>query len=454
VTAPVALVYGVAVAGAATARALAARGYTVLLADDAPTPERHAVAAELGTELIECPDAAAIEHLLASVDMVAPAPGVPETHAVVVAATTAGVSVRTEIDLAYEWEQQRPGGPRPMIAITGTDGKTTTTMMVAALLNAAGVRTEAVGNTDLPLIDALDLDVDAFAVECSSFRLAFTEQFRAEAAIWLNLAPDHQNWHRSMQSYEAAKANVWRHQRATDAAIGWADDATVMRQLDAAPGRHITFGMHSGTYRVTGEGDGRMLCGPDGPFASVASLRRRFPHDITNALAASAACIESGLLAPEAVDAGLAAFEVPHHRIEPIGERNGVAWYNDSKATSPHAALTAIRSFDSIVLIAGGRNKGLDLASLATEAQRIRAVVAVGEAAAEVEAAFAGARPVVRADSMAEAVAAADSLAHAGDVVLLSPACASFDWYPSGGYPARGADFRAQFELLDARVSR
>ena len=145
---------------------------------------------------------------------------------------------------------------------------------------------------------------------------------------------------------------------------------------------------------------------------------------------------------------------MPHHRIEPIGERNGVAWYNDSKATSPHAALTAIRSFDSIVLIAGGRNKGLDLASLATEAQRIRAVVAVGEAAAEVEAAFAGVRPVARADSMAEAVAAADSLACTGDVVLLSPACASFDWYPSGGYPARGADFRAQFELLDARASR
>jgi UDP-N-acetylmuramoylalanine--D-glutamate ligase len=447
-TAPTALVYGVAVAGEATARGLAAHGYRVLLADDAPSDERRAVAHRLGTELIECPDSDAIDRLLGEVDLVSPAPGVPETHLLVRAALARDVPLRTEIDLAYEWEQQRPGGPRPMLAVTGTDGKTTTTMLLAALLTAAGLPASAVGNTEVPLVDALDDPVDAFAVECSSFRLSWIRAFRADAAIWLNLAPDHQNWHQSMATYEQAKANIWRHQRSADVAIGWADDPVVMRHLAAAPGRHRTYGPPHADYLVIGTGDERMLCGPSGMIAPVSALRRQFPHDIANALAAVAACVESGLVRPDQIEAGLASFRTPPHRIEPLGTLDGVAWYNDSKATSPHAALTAIRSFESIVLIAGGRNKGLDLASLASETARMRAVVAIGEAADEVASAFAGRRTVVRADSMDDAVAAARHLAQAGDVVLLSPACASFDWYPGGGYPARGEDFRRAFQTL------
>ena len=447
-TSSTALVYGVAVAGEATARALVARGYRVLMADDAPTDERRAAAHRLGAELVESPDAAAIDRMLAEVDLVAPAPGVPETHPIVVGALAKGVALRTEIDLAYEWEQQRPGGARPMVAVTGTDGKTTTTMMLAALLSGAELRTAAVGNTEVPLIDALDEPVDAFAVECSSFRLSWIREFRAEAAIWLNLAPDHQNWHRSMASYEQAKANIWLHQRAADVAVGWVDDPVVMRHLAAVPGRRVTFGLHGADYHTVGEGDARMLCGPSGEIAPVTALQRRFPHDVSNALAAVAACVESGLVGPDQVATGLTAFRTPPHRIEPLGDVDGASWYNDSKATSPHAALTAIRSFDSLVLIAGGRNKGLDLGSLAVEAHRMRGVVAIGEAADEVAAAFAGRCPVVRADSMDAAVAEARRLARPGDAVLLSPACASFDWYPGGGYPARGDDFRRAFGAL------
>lgn len=326
-----------------------------------------------------------------------------------------------------------------MIAITGTDGKTTTTMMVAAMLEAAGVRAAAVGNTEVPMVAALDEPVDAFAVECSSFRLSWIRRFRAEAAIWLNLAPDHQNWHVSMASYEQAKANIWMHQRPTDVAIGWAGDPVVMRRLTAAPARRITFAAAGADYHLDADG---MLAGPQGAFASPSSLSRRFPHDISNALAAASACIESGLVPADRIDDGLRAFRFPPHRIEPLGEHAGVAWFNDSKATSPHAARTAIRAFDSIVLIAGGRNKGLDLGSLADDIERIAAVVAIGESAADVAAVFAGRRPVETAGSMADAVAAAARLARPGDVVLLSPACASFDWYPQGGYPARGDDFR------------
>lgn len=439
---PTALVYGLGIAGESTARALLGRGYDVRVADDVADSSRRARAERLGVELVEGPDDTAIDRLLVGADLLAPAPGVPETHRVIAAAERLGVSVRTEIDLAYEWEQDRPGGPRPIVAITGTDGKTTTTMLVAALLEAGGLRTCAVGNTEVPFVEALGDDVDAFAVECSSFRLNWIDRFRAEAAIWLNLAPDHQNWHRSMASYEAAKARIWEHQRPADVAIGWSGDPTVMARLHSAPGRHVTFGLDDGEYRVEGEGDQRQLCGPSGSFASVTSLARRFPHDLTNALAASAACLEAGLVSPDRIDDGLGSFRTPPHRIEPLGAHDGVEWFNDSKATSPHAALTAIRSFESIVLIAGGRNKGLDLASLGSEMHRIRAVVAIGEAADEVAAAFVGSRPVERADSMVDAVRVAAGLATAGDTVLLSPACASFDWYPDGGYPARGDDFK------------
>ncbi len=142
--------------------------------------------------------------------------------------------------------------------------------------------------------------------------------------------------------------------------------------------------------------------------------------------------------------AALATFVHPPHRIELAGEADGVRWYNDSKATTPHAALTAIRGFDGIVLLAGGRNKGLDLASLASEHDRIVGVVALGEAADEVAAAFTPWCPVRVAASMAQAVDLAGEMAEPGDVVLLSPACASFDWYPDGGYPARGDDFKAR----------
>jgi UDP-N-acetylmuramoylalanine--D-glutamate ligase len=203
-----ALVYGIALAGDALAGQLVARGWDVLVADDQPTAAKRARAVELGTTLVERPDQAGIAALMSRCDIVCPAPGVPETHALVAAAQSAGRPLRTEIDLAYEWEQDRPGGARPMLAVTGTDGKTTTTLLTAHILEAAGHRVAAVGNTEVPLAAALDDPVGVFVVECSSFRLNWLESFRAEASVWLNLAPDHQNWHASMASYEAAKARV------------------------------------------------------------------------------------------------------------------------------------------------------------------------------------------------------------------------------------------------------
>ena len=178
-------------------------------------------------------------------------------------------------------------------------------------------------------------------------------------------------------------------------------------------------------------------------------MRRALPHDLTNALAAAAGVLEAGVGTAEGIAAGLADFTAPRHRIELVASADGIDWYDDSKATTPHAAVTAVRGFERVVLLAGGRNKGLDLAPLADVADHILAVVALGEAAPEVAKAFArsGGARWRRSTSMADAVEAARRLAHPGDSVLLSPACASFDWYSS--YGERGDDFaRLVHELL------
>ena len=439
-----ALVYGLAVAGEATARALLARGVHVTVADDRPTARAVDVARELSLDLYEAPSPAKIERLVERADLVAPSPGIPEGHPLILSAKRLGVPLRSEIDLAYDWESARPGGGRPMLAITGTDGKTTTTLLAAAMLDASGVSAVDAGNTDTPLVSALDLDVEVFVVECTSFRLAWTSSFRPISAVWLNLAEDHLDWHATMESYAEAKSRIWLHQQPFDAAIGFIDDPVVMDHLATAPGRRVTFGMSDADYHLA---DG-WLVGPQGRLAEVASLRRRLPHDITNALAAAALVLEPGLATVDGVAAALATFAGPHHRIERVGDADGVTYYDDSKATTPHAALTAIRSFEHVVLVAGGRNKGLDLTAMAGAPERMRAVVAIGDAAPEVAAAFAGICPVATATTMDDAVATARRAAVAGDTVLLSPGCASFDWY--GGYAERGDDFaravRAQME--------
>lgn len=434
-----ALVHGLAITGAATVRALTARGYEVVVTDDRIDDSTLRAAADLGVGVGPLP--ADLDAFVDGFELVSPAPGVPETHRLVTATIAAGVELVSEIELAYRWEQARSDGPRPILAITGTDGKTTTTEMAVAMLRSAGHRTAALGNTDVPLLDALDDGgplgrLDVFVVECTSFRLAWTDQFRADAAVWLNLAPDHLNWHVSMETYAASKERIFSLQRDDDVAIGFADDPAVMAALGRAPGRRRTFGLSDADYRL----DGAALVGPEGPIVDVARMKRRLPHDITNALAASALVLETGLADSAAIGRALATFEAPPHRLEHVVSAGGVDWYNDSKATTPHAAGTAIRAFESLVLIAGGSRKGVDLSPMGAESHRLRAVVAIGEAAPDIRAVFEAATPVVDAVTMEEAVLAAARLAEPGDAVVLSPGCASFDWY--SGYPARGDDYK------------
>jgi UDP-N-acetylmuramoylalanine--D-glutamate ligase len=435
------LVVGLGVTGAAVARSLVAHGDDVVLVDDAPSTAARAVAGELGLDLVSAPTDRELGRLLAAADALVPAPGLPGHHPVFASAAAAGVPVLSEFDLAARWDD------RPLLAVTGTDGKTTVTTLVCDMLLAAGLRAVAVGNTPVPLVAAIDdPDVDVFVVEASSFRLEHSQRFAPAVATWLNFAADHLDSHRDLPAYEAAKARIWRDQSADQVAVGNADDPVVARHLAAAPARRVAFS-------IAGPADfhvaGGTLVGPDGAvLARVDELPRAFPHDIANGLAAAATALAGGA-SLEGVRRALVEFRGLPHRVALVGEAGGVRFYDDSKATTPHAAAAAIAAFDHVVLIAGGRNKGLDLGVLAAAAGPVRAVVAIGEATDAVATAFAGVRPVHTAGSMDEAVRLAAGLAWTGDTVLLSPGCASFDWYRS--YGERGDDFaRAVREVAGA----
>ena len=435
------LLVGLGVTNAAVARALVARGRHVVLVDDAAPESAHALATELGVELHAAPDREALDELIGSVDALVPAPGLPGTHPVFALAVAAGLPVLSEFDLAAAWDD------RPLVAVTGTNGKTTVTMLVRAMLDASGVDCAAAGNLEVPLVAAIDDPEPAcFAVEASSFRLGHSRWFRPAVAVWLNFAPDHLDVHLDLEEYRAAKARICADQTIGDVAVLNADDAVVLAAAPSGPAapQVVCFaGPGSDTAGFT-ERDG-VLVAPDGlAILEVGELPRSLPHDRTNALAAAAAALAAGATL-EGVRAALRDTVALPHRVELVGERDGVRWIDDSKATAPHATLAALQGFESVVLVAGGRNKGLDLTALAEAGDRVRAVVGIGEAAGQVVEAFPG-RPSATADSMSTAVLAARSLAEPGDVVLLSPGCASFDWYSS--YAERGDDFAARVRDL------
>jgi UDP-N-acetylmuramoylalanine--D-glutamate ligase len=426
------LVYGLGITGRALASALIGHGATVRCGDDAPSAETLAWAQELSVDVVTNPDVPTLKEILSEVDAVVPTPGLPERHRLWAAARDSGAAILSEFDLAQAWDG------RPLVSITGTNGKTTVTMLVTEMLNESGLRAAAVGNTDTPLVAALeDEDTQVFVVESSSFRLGATRTFRPRVATWLNFAEDHLDVHRSLAVYEAAKARSWSDLGPESAAIGNLDDSVVAAHLGEGNGRAVGFTatpQPTSAYRCA---DGVLLC-PDGTeLVRVDELPRALPHDISNSLAAAATALEAGA-SLDAVRRVLRRFTGLAHRVEFVAEIDGVAFYDDSKATAPHAVRAAVNGFESVVLIAGGKNKGLDLSVLGSLAPPVRAVVAIGDSAPEVVAAFPDLAVTV-GESMMAAVALAKEAARSGDAVVLSPGCASFDWYRN--YGERGEDF-------------
>ncbi len=438
------LVVGLAATGRAVARRLVREGATVVAVEEHPDHPGYDEARDevraLGVRVVEAPDDDALRALVRGSALVVPSPGVHDRHRVIADAEEAGVPVRSEIDLAGERARV------PVVGVTGTNGKTTVTTLAAAILSASGVRATAAGNIGRPLIDAVDDDVDVLVAELSSFQLRFAPTFAPRVAVLLNLADDHLDWHGSRAAYEDAKANVYRHQSAGDLLVFNADDQRVAELARATPSRAVAFTTRarSDAFHVDG---GRLVTPSGETITTLDAMRSDAPHDIANALAATAAVLDVGATRDGAARA-IATFERLHHRVEPIGQSGGVRFVDDSKATNPHATLTAVAAFDSVVLVAGGHNKGLDLGVLRDVVPHLRAVVAIGDAAADVERAFTGAVPVVVAASMHDAVDRAAALAQPGDTVLLSPACASFDWYHD--YGERGDDFAREVAALIA----
>ncbi len=431
-TAP--LVLGFGVTGQAVAEVLVERGHHPIVVDDRPSTAAHQRAADLGLEIVSAPSGPWLGEVISSATVLLPSPGIPDHHPAFALAAERRLPVRSEFDLAALWDG------RPIVAITGTNGKTSVTMLVTEALTASGIRAEAVGNTPTPLVAALaDASIEVFVVEASSFRLAHSHRFAPRVATWLNFAPDHLDAHADLETYRAAKASIWAHLPPGAVAIANAEDPVV---IDAVPAdaEVVTFGLDQGDWRIA---DGHLV-GPHGPLVPVDRLARRRPHDLANAACAAATALAAGATSQGVTDA-LTSFVGLPHRVAPVGSWRGVEWFNDSKATVPQATLAAVGGFDSVVLIAGGANKGLDLSGLADAVPPVHTVVAIGAAAAEIEAAFEGtAAEVVTAGSMAEAIEAADAAASEGDTVLLSPACTSFDWYDN--YGQRGDDFVALVE--------
>lgn len=382
--------------------------------------------------------------LLARATRIILSPGLALSEPAVAAAAGAGVEVLGDIELFAR------AARAPVVAITGSNGKSTVTELVGAMAVTAGRRAAVGGNLGTPALELLDEGVELYVLELSSFQLETTATLAAEVATVLNLSPDHLDRYPDLAAYRRAKHRIYRGAR--QLVVNRDDPAT---QALAAPGtRRWSFGFS----RPAGADEFGLVAGAGGDWLArdgrallpVTDLGLRGRHNVANALAGLALGAAVGL-PEEAMCAALRAFRGLPHRCQVVHERDAVTWIDDSKATNVGAAMAALAGLDSgvanLLLIAGGQGKGQDFTAFADALPgRVRLAILIGEAATAIETAIDGRVPVQHAGSMVAAVAQAQAAARAGDVVLLSPACASFDMFAS--YSARGMAFaRAVREL-------
>jgi UDP-N-acetylmuramoylalanine--D-glutamate ligase len=441
-----ATVVGLARSGVAACRLLRALGARVtgtdLRAADALPPEAQALATA-GVRLVaggHPPEA------FRGAELVIVSPGVPADHPALVDCRARGVPVLGEIELAYRTMTAE------FVAITGTNGKTTTTALTGALLAESGQPVLVGGNIGRPLAaEALGFPADGWVVaEVSSFQLETTDAFRPRVAAVLNVTPDHLDRHGSLAAYAEAKARIFRTQEAEDWAVLNADDPGAAALASRVRARLLWFSRRQPVTQGAWVRDGwvTLRLGPeDRPVCPVGDVGLRGAHNLENVLAATA-CAGALDVPPVRLRAAIRAFRAVAHRLEWVRERAGVAFYNDSKGTNVDATLKALAAFDEpIVLIAGGRDKGQRFDALAAAARgRVKAAVVIGEGRATLGPALRAVTHVEEAESMGEAVRRAAALAAPGDVVLLSPACASFDLFRD--YEHRGLVFVEEVRAL------
>ncbi|HZX37980.1 MAG TPA: UDP-N-acetylmuramoyl-L-alanine--D-glutamate ligase [Streptomyces sp.] len=460
-------VAGLGVSGIPAARVLHGLGAVVTVVNDGDDERSRAQAAELEAEgiTVRLGDGATLP---AGTELIVTTPGWKPDKPLFAAAAEAGVPVWGDVELAWRLRGRDGRKAAPWLAVTGTNGKTTTVRMLASILEAAGLRTAAVGNIGVSLLDAVlgDEEYDVLAVELSSYQLHWAPSLRAHSAAVLNIAPDHLDWHGSMEAYTADKGRIYAGNTVA-CVYNAADKATedLVREADVEEGcRAIGFTLAAPGPSQVGVVEGILV---DRAFvdnrqqqaqelAEVADVNPPAPHNIANALAAAALARAYGV-PPAAVRDGLRAFRPDPHRIEKVADVAGVAYIDDSKATNTHAAQASLAAYEPIVWIAGGLAKGAVFDELVEKsANRLRGVVLIGADRALIREALLRHAPQVRVvdldrtdtGAMSAAVLEAARLARPGDTVVLAPACASMDMFVN--YNKRGEAFADAVRALAA----
>ncbi|HKN61127.1 MAG TPA: UDP-N-acetylmuramoyl-L-alanine--D-glutamate ligase [Candidatus Acidoferrales bacterium] len=445
------LVVGLARTGVVTSLFSAGYGAIVTATDEKPEPELAEVAAKLRAAGVKLELAAPSQAAFLEQDLIVLSPGVPAKLPLLELARSRGIPVWSEIELAWRFLRGK------LIGITGSNGKTTTTSLVAHILKTAGIHTLVGGNIGVPLLALVESSTDSTitVAEISSFQLETITEFRPEIGVLLNLTPDHLDRHVSFDEYARAKMRLFENQLDRDAAVLNADDPEVTRRMPTGP--HIFWfsrqkRVASGTFLR----DGQIFFRIEGSEIFLArrdEIPLRGEHNVENVLAACAAAYLAGA-EPAAIASGVKTFRGVEHRLEFVAEIGGVAFYNDSKATNVDASLKAIEAFPGpLIVILGGKDKGAPYVPLREPLQqRARLAILIGEAAEEIASELSGAVPLEHAGTLDRAVQIAADSARAGDTVLLAPACSSFDQFEN--YEHRGRAFKELVAKLENQPAR
>ncbi|MCL1905514.1 MAG: UDP-N-acetylmuramoyl-L-alanine--D-glutamate ligase [Clostridiales bacterium] len=437
------LVIGGGLSGVASCRFLLSRGAYVTLADRKKRRDLPAKAQALFKQGVKfLPQ----RYLPVSLpwQICIKSPGVPPDIPLLQLLKLAQIPVWGELELAYRYASA------PFIAVTGTNGKTTTTALLGYILKQAGINALVAGNIGDPLTAHINEEYDNIVAETSSFQLEDTELFHAKGAVFLNLSPDHLDRHGDMDRYRAAKARVLRHQQAADFAVFNLDDASVAALAEHTAARRLFFSLEKQVTEGAFIERGHIYLREDGqsiPVMPAQKIYMKGRHNWQNALAALAAARALGV-EPASAAKALATFPGVEHRLEFVCEKNGVTYINDSKGTNPDSTEKALLAYEQpLVLIAGGYDKKADFSPLMdTIKKRVRHLVVLGQTAEALlnAAGEAGYASVSRAGSFEDAVALAKKQARYGDIVMLSPACASWDMFEN--FEIRGRRFKELIE--------
>lgn len=434
------LVIGLGKTGIASARFLAGKGAVVVVTDEKPLSELKDAISELGNAYANCEFCKYDPDILARVDMIIPSPGVPPSNILLVEAVNKKIPILSEIELAYRFLKP------PMIAITGTNGKTTTTTLIGKLLARGGKKAFVGGNIGNPLIGYVDgkQDDDYAVVEVSSFQLQWIQYFHPFISILLNTTCDHVNYHGSFEAYRMTKERIFENQEKSDLAILNADEprsSVLAKNMSSkvqffSTSTNVTKGMYLDHNTLI-----NYTTGNDREVYPLDMIKIPGLHNIENVMASIMAARECGC-SPGNIISAIADFKGISHRIEFTCEKNGVAFYDDSKGTNVGAVVRALETFSRpIILLLGGRDKEGDFETLSSlVGEKVKELVLFGEARDRINDLIGGIVKTSKATTLKEAIEIACHNSSPGDVVLLSPGCASFDEFSN--YKERGRFFK------------